>query len=367
MKKKITLFFIAALAITYLLSINTVSADTNTGAESNASNTTIVYTGGNGGELSRGLHAPSQNGTAIPLQPPRVFAPGKSKVWTQQRVYTWEELYHGTTKQIAKMIINSGDTLQGRPTVQPLPYNQDDVVVLEKIPPPNIRPIYSNRIATKAATFIEITIVRAISHVKATSNTRRVVVLAELFLEGRNASRADAFKVGGNVMAHISGYGLGTGTNYSSGVSKSFTGWVVVVIAYEDVPVIWNVKQQKPMQNSAQAANLDPIHFNKGEFLANTDKIIAKNVQKLKIKWRNILAGGAINVIIIGEPYYDQNDLEQIGLAAIKKTGLNLKSEMARNGVKVTDEQLCKAFQYSTQQRNNLKGADGVILFTLNK
>ena len=365
MKTKLALFFIAAMAITDLLSNNPAFADVNAGAT--AHNNTIVYSSGNGDEVSRGLHAPSQNGTAIPIQPPRIFAPGKSKVWTQQRIYTWNELYHGTTAEIAKMIINSGDTLQSRPTVQPLPYNKDEVVVLEEIPPPNIRPIYSNRIATKAATFIEITIVRAISHVKAASNTRRVVVLAELFLEGRNASRADAFKVGGNVMAHISGYGLGTGTNYSSGVSKSFTGWVIVVIAYEDVPVIWNVKQQDPVQKPASAQHLDSILFYKGQFLNNADEIIARNVQKIKRKWKNILAGGVINVTITGEPYYDQNELEMIGLKAIKKTGLALKSEMSRNGIEITGHQLHKAFRYSIQQSNKLKSGDGVILFKLSR
>ncbi|MCK5320735.1 hypothetical protein KAJ61_05105 [Candidatus Parcubacteria bacterium] len=329
--------------------------------------------GGSNDEIVRGLYAPSQSGTAIPVEPPRIFAPEKSKVWIQQRVYGYEELDHGTADEIAQTILDSGDTLQGKPTVQPLPYNQNDVIVLDKIPAPNIRSIYSNRIATKPEAFIDITIQRAVSHVKAVSNTSRVVILAELFIEGRSASRADALKLGSNLMDKISAYGLGIGTNYSTGVSRSFTGWVVIVIAYEDVPVIWDSAVNNNIRQKKSDANLGSVLFYQGQFLNNSDKIIAKNVQDIKRKWRKIQTGGVIDVVIIGSPYYEPDELENIGTKVIKKIGLGLKSELSKNGINLTSQELQNAFDYEIIKAKNQKnldklaknGADGAILFEI--
>ncbi len=333
----------------------------------------VGSSGGNDDEIARVLYSPSQSGTAIPVEPPRVFAPGKSKVWTQQRVYGYEELYHKSADKIAQMIIDSGDTLQGRPTVQPLPYNQDDVVVLEKIPPPNIRSIYSNRTATKPEAFIDITITRAISHVKAVSNTRRVVVLAELFIEGRNISRADTFKLGGNLIDKITAYGLGAGTNYSTGASSSFTGWIVTVIAYEDFPVAWNSTANNNSRQKKPEVSLGSIFFYQGQFLNNSDKVIAKNVQDIKRKWGKIQAGGVIDVTIVGSPQYESKELEDIGIKTIGEVGLSLKYELAKNGVEVTNQNLQNAFRYEIIEAKNQKnlyklaknGADGAILFEI--
>lgn len=336
------------------------------------------YSSGNSGEsnnkIARGLYAPSQSGTAIPIEPPRVFTPRESKVWTQQRVYGYGELYHGTADEIAQMIIDSGDTLQGRPTVQPLPFNQDDVIVLGEIPPPNVRSIYSNRVATKAAAFIETTVIKALSHVKAASNTRRVVILAELFIEGRSASRADAFKLGGNIMAHISAYGLGTGTNYSTGISRTFTGWIVVVLAYEDVPITWNsTANNQNSKQKDQETSLPSILFNNGQLLDNSDEIIKMNIQAIKRKWRKIQAGGVIDITIVGSPYYEPYELEEIGFKIIREVGLNLKSELAEDGIEVSRQKLQNVFQYETIRAKNPKnldkltknGADGAILFNI--